>query len=49
MQNNYVRELAIKSYQEEITKEYYRAKDKTFHTPSFMVGILLTSIVLGVY
>lgn len=49
MQNNYVKALAVKSYQEEIEKEYCRAKYKAFHTPSFIVGVLLTSLVIGIY
>lgn len=49
MQNNYVKELAIKSYQEEAQKEYYRTPSESFHAPSFMIGILASSILMGWY
>lgn len=47
MQNNYIKELAVKSYQEDLQKEYYRAKQRTWHFPSFVSGILLTLVVSG--
>lgn len=28
MHNNYIKELAVKSYQEDLQKEYYRAKQQ---------------------
>ncbi|WP_197058137.1 hypothetical protein [Vibrio sinaloensis] len=49
MQNNYVKELAIKSYQEEAQKEFYRTSSESFHTPSFMIGIIVSSILMGWY
>ena len=44
MQNNYIKQLAIKSYQEDLAKAYYQTRDQRFHTPSFVVGILVSVI-----
>ena len=35
MQNNYIKALAVKTYQEELTREYVISKKRPFHPPSF--------------
>jgi len=45
MHNNYIKELAVKSYQEDLQKEYYRTKLRTWHFPSFVSGIVVTLVV----
>ncbi|WP_162998972.1 hypothetical protein [Vibrio campbellii] len=47
MQNDYIKELAVKSYQEERQKEYFRAKQQKWHVPSFVSGIVVTLVVSG--
>lgn len=49
MQNNYIKELATKSYQEEIQKEYYSSQRVSFHTPSFLVGSLMSIVLLNLF
>ncbi|MCG7498263.1 hypothetical protein MHO82_15450 [Vibrio sp. Of7-15] len=49
MQNNYVKELAIKTYQEEPKKMYVEAKYQTFHTLSFVGGMLLSVGLVGLF
>ncbi|MFA0154770.1 hypothetical protein [Vibrio sp. 10N.261.46.A3] len=49
MQNNYVKELAIKTYQEDLQKEYVRSKARPFHTPSFIGGVLLSVMLVGLF
>lgn len=49
MHNNYIKELAVKSYQEDLKKEYYRAKQRTWHFPSFVSGIVVTLVVSGMF
>ena len=40
MQNHYVKALAIKTYQEQPRLECSRVTRLTFHTPSFLIGML---------
>lgn len=47
MQNNYIKELAIKSYQEEITREYINSRKRTFHYPSFVSGLIAAVFLVG--
>ncbi|CAK3744629.1 hypothetical protein [Vibrio crassostreae] len=49
MQNNYVKELAVKIYQEELQKEYVKSKARPFHAPSFIGGILLSVVLVGLF
>ncbi|MFM2607432.1 hypothetical protein AAFX30_07360 [Vibrio chagasii] len=49
MQNNYVKELAVKTYQEELQKEYVKSKAPPFHAPSFIGGILLSVVLVGLF
>ncbi len=49
MQNNYVKELAVKTYQEELQKEYVKSKARPFHAPSFIGGILLLVVLVGLF
>jgi len=49
MQNGYVKELATKTYQEELTREYYKGNARRFHSPSFIVGIFITLAVNGLF
>ncbi|WP_206377690.1 hypothetical protein, partial [Vibrio celticus] len=49
MQNNYVKELAIKTYQEDLQKEYVRSKARPFHAPSFIGGVLLSVVLVGLF
>ncbi|WP_167494657.1 MULTISPECIES: hypothetical protein [Vibrio] len=48
MQNNYIKALAVKTYQEEPQKEPYRNTKRTFHSPSFIAGILVSVLIAGV-
>jgi hypothetical protein len=45
MQNNYDKTLAIKTFQEEIHREYYKAQGSRFHWPSFSAGVLIAMLV----
>ena len=49
MQNNYVKELAVKTYQEELQKEYVKSKARPFHAPSFVGGILLSVVLVSLF
>ncbi|MEZ9018890.1 hypothetical protein AB6E79_18370 [Vibrio lentus] len=49
MQNNYVKELAVKTYQEELQKEYVKSKAHPFHAPSFIGGIMLSVVLVGLF
>ena len=49
MQNNYAKELAVKTYQEGLQKEYVKSKARPFHAPSFIVGILLSVVLVGLF
>ncbi|WP_176679552.1 MULTISPECIES: hypothetical protein [unclassified Vibrio] len=49
MQNNYVKELAVKTYQEELQKEYVKSQARPFHAPSFIGGILLSVVLVGLF
>ncbi|WP_198595103.1 hypothetical protein [Vibrio splendidus] len=49
MQNNYVKELAVKTYQEELQKEYVKSKARPFHAPSFIGGILLSVVLVSLF
>ncbi|MEZ9158622.1 hypothetical protein AB4169_10135 [Vibrio lentus] len=49
MQNNYVKELAVKTYQEELQKEYVKSKARPFHALSFIGGILLSVVLVGLF
>ncbi len=48
MQNSYIKQLAIKSYQEDLAKEYHQTRSQRFHAPSFVVGILVSAIFLQI-
>lgn len=47
MQNNYVKELSVKTYQEAIEREAVKSKVRPFHAPSFLSGVLLSMAVMG--
>ncbi|MEL0610849.1 MULTISPECIES: hypothetical protein [Vibrio] len=49
MQNNYVKELAVKTYQEDLEKEFVKSQARPFHTPSFIGGVLLSVILVGLF
>ncbi|WP_200905020.1 hypothetical protein [Vibrio splendidus] len=49
MQNNYVKELAVKTYQEDLQKEYVRSKTRPFDAPSFISGVLLSVLLVGLF
>ncbi|WP_164091086.1 hypothetical protein [Vibrio coralliirubri] len=49
MQNNYVKELAVKTYQQDLQKEYVRSKERPFHAPSFISGVLLAVVLVGLF
>ncbi|MEZ9910056.1 hypothetical protein AB4371_16580 [Vibrio sp. 10N.261.51.A3] len=49
MQNNYVKELAVKTYQEDLQKEYVRSKAQPFHAPSFIGGVQLSLVLVGLF
>ncbi|MEZ8390210.1 hypothetical protein AB4116_01355 [Vibrio splendidus] len=49
MQNNYVKELAVKTYQEELEKEYIKSRARPFHAPSFISGVLLSVLLVGLF
>ena len=49
MQNNYVKELAVKTYQEEIARESMKAKVQSFHAPSYFGGVLFSVILVGLF
>ena len=49
MQNNYVKELAVKTYQEDLQKEYVKSKARPFHAPSFIGCILLSVVLVGLF
>ncbi len=49
MQNNYVKELAVKTYQEDLKKEYVKSKARPFHAPSFICGVLLSVVLVEVF
>ncbi|MEZ8019597.1 hypothetical protein ACED63_14380 [Vibrio splendidus] len=49
MQNNYVKELAVKTYQEDLQKEYVRSKARLFDAPSFISGVLLSVLLVGLF
>ncbi|MEC7309715.1 hypothetical protein L4C44_06515 [Vibrio satsumensis] len=49
MQNNYVKELAVKTYQEELQIEYVKSKARPFHAPSFIGGVLMSVVLVGLF
>ncbi|MGF1749053.1 hypothetical protein [Vibrio cionasavignyae] len=49
MQNNYVKELATKTFQEDIAKEYHRAQRRSFHSPSFIAGLFAAVIMVNLF
>ncbi len=49
MQNNYVKELATKSYQEDLAREYIAARKYSFHSPSFFTGLLAAVLLVGLF
>ncbi|CDT30683.1 hypothetical protein VCR4J2_370033 [Vibrio coralliirubri] len=49
MQNNYVKELAVKTYQEDLEKEYIKSRARPFHAPSFISGVLLSVVLVGLF
>lgn len=49
MQNNYVKELAVKTYQEDLEKEYVKSRSMPFHAPSFISGVLLSVVLVGLF
>ena len=46
MQNTYIKELAIKSYQEERAIEYAASKKQPFHPPSFTFGFIIAILFI---
>lgn len=49
MQNNYIKELASKSYQEELAREYITLQKHTFHYPSFFTGLISAVFLVGLF
>lgn len=49
MQNNYVKALATKTFQEDIAKEVQRAQQRPFHSPSFIAGLFTAVIVVNLF
>ncbi|MGF1800394.1 hypothetical protein L4D11_06870 [Vibrio gigantis] len=49
MQNNYVKELTVKTYQEDLQIEYPTYKARPFHAPSFIGGVLLSVVLVGLF
>ena len=47
MQNNYVKELSVKTYQEAIEREAVKSKVRPFHALSFFSGVLFSMTVMG--
>ena len=47
MQSTYIKQLAIKTYQEDLQKEYYRSRRQSFHMPSFAGGIIVSIFVIA--
>ena len=47
MQNNYVKELSVKTYQEAIEREAVQSKVRPFHALSFFGGALFSMTVMG--
>ncbi len=45
MQNNYIKELSIKTFQEESLKECYSSRKSRFHFPSFFVGVISSTLL----
>ncbi len=45
MQNNYIKELSIKTFQEGSLKEYYSPRKSRFHFPSFFVGVMSSALL----
>lgn len=45
MHNTYIKELAVKSYQEEMPTQVYRHKQSRWHLPSFVAGLLMTLVI----
>ncbi|MCG9630356.1 hypothetical protein [Vibrio sp. Isolate30] len=46
MQNNYIKALAVKTYQEELTREYVISKKRPFHPPSFTFGFIIALLLI---
>lgn len=49
MQNDYVKALATKTFQEEIPHQPYRRQVRVIHTPSFLFGFTLSALLIGFY
>jgi len=46
MHNNYIKQLAIKTFQEPPMREYRKTKGRHFHFRSFCVGVAASTMVL---
>lgn len=49
MQNNYVKELATKSFQEEMSREYKASKKQSFHLSSFVAGLFSAVLLISMF
>jgi hypothetical protein len=49
MQNNYVKELATKSYQEEPSKEYKSTQKRPFYSPTVFAVLLLSGLFINLF
>ena len=47
MQNDYVRELSVKTYQEAIEREAVKSKVRPFHALIFFSGALFSMTIMG--
>ena len=49
MQNDYIKALAVKTYQEERTREYVISKKRLFHPPSFTFGFIVALMFVQLF
>lgn len=49
MQNDYIKALAVKTYQEERTREYVISKKRPFHPPSFTFGFIVALMFIQLF
>ena len=49
MQNDYIKALAVKTYQEERAQEYVISKKRPFHSPSFTFGFIVALMFVQLF
>jgi hypothetical protein len=49
MQNDYIKALAVKTYQEDLTREYVLSKRRPFHPPSFTFGFIVALMFVQLF